>query len=48
MAMSQKFTTLLFDLKYFERGMGFKGRYIVKSGTESYDERWDYHGNRGG
>jgi len=47
-AMSQKFSTLKFKLKYYERGMEFKGEYIVCGGEVLKDIREPYHGSRGG
>jgi len=47
-AMSQKFPTLAFTLKYFERGCEFNGRYEVENGVVLDDRCADYFGNRGG
>jgi hypothetical protein len=48
MAMSEKFPTLKFKLKYYECGMGFKGEYIVCGGQVLKDESGKYSGRRGG
>jgi hypothetical protein len=48
MAMSEKFPTLKFKLKYYEMGMQFKGEYIVSGGQVLKDESGPYHGRRGG
>jgi len=47
-AMSKKFPTLKFKLKYYERGMQFKGTYIVEDGNVLEDTRSKYTGRRGG
>jgi len=47
-AMSKKFPTLRFTLKYYESGMAFKGVYIVKAGKVIKDLTGEYHGRRGG
>jgi hypothetical protein len=47
-AMSQKFPTLAFTLKYFERGCAFNGIYEVENGVVLDDRCADYFGNRGG
>lgn len=48
LAMSQKFPTLTFDMKYYECGMQFKGHYIVKGGEVLEDTDEKYTGRRGG
>lgn len=48
-AMSEKFPSLHFTLKYFERGMGFKGILIVQDGMVLENSSSNsYHGSRGG
>jgi hypothetical protein len=48
-AMAKKFPTLTFTVRYFERGMGFKGLYKVKGDEVLADEcSENYRGNRGG
>jgi hypothetical protein len=47
-AMSQKFPTLHFEMKYFEGGMQFKGHYIVQGGEILKNEEAKYTGRRGG
>jgi hypothetical protein len=47
-AMSKKFPTLTFKLKYYEGGMGFQGTYIVSGGVEKKNESKKYNGRRGG
>lgn len=48
-AMARKFPSLTFRVRYFERGMGFKGLYEVK-GTEVLRDEYStgYTGQRGG
>lgn len=48
LAMSNKFPSLKFKLKYFERGMQFKGTFVVKAGKVITDNQSKYTGNRGG
>ena len=47
-AMSDKFPSLKFKLKYYEMGMGFKGVYTVEGGTVLEDSDAKYNGHRGG
>lgn len=47
-AMSKKFPDLKFDMKYYERGMAFKGHYVVQNGEVLTNEESAYHGHRGG
>lgn len=47
-AMSKKFLDLKFDIKYFERGMGFQGHYTCYHGDTIINERYAYRGRRGG
>jgi hypothetical protein len=47
-AMGKKFPDLTFDLKYFERGMQFKGHYIVKGDEVVKNKESKYSGRRGG
>lgn len=43
------FPELTFDLRYFESGMGFNGRYACRDGgAVFYDEQAAYYGTRGG
>lgn len=48
MAMSNKFPALRFTLKYYERGCGFKGTFIVKGGKVLREDSSNYRGRRGG
>lgn len=47
-AMGQRFPTLTFTLKYFERGAGFQGVLKVKGDTVLDSSHDDYHGSLGG
>lgn len=47
-AMSQQFPLLHFELKYYERGMKFKGIFIVEAGNILKDIQEKYNGKRGG
>lgn len=49
MALSEKYPTSKFSLRFYECGMGFKGHYAVKGGRVLADA-WDnaYRGRRGG
>ncbi len=47
-AMSKKFPTLKFHLDYFERGMQFKGTFVVQDGFITKNVTSKYSGNRGG
>ena len=46
--MGEMFPLLKFELKYWERGMGFKGVLKIKNGEVVFDEEKDYAGMRGG
>jgi hypothetical protein len=46
--LSDKFPTLTFDLKYYERGGGFQGRFKIAHGEVTHNEQKEYSGNRGG
>jgi hypothetical protein len=46
--MSVMFPTLTFYLRYYEAGMGFKGKFVCKNGAILCDEDGDYKGSRGG
>jgi len=46
--MSEMFPNLLFTLKYWEGGVGFKGVFKVKGGEVLRDETTSYYGYRGG
>lgn len=48
LAMSQKFPDLTFDMKYYERGMGYKGQFTVQNGNITKDVQDKYAGKRGG
>lgn len=48
LAMSKKFKTLTFDMKYYECGMQYKGHYVVKNGEVIKDTDEKYTGSRGG
>lgn len=45
---SARFPELTFDLRYFERGQGFNGKFVCEKGAVEADECGDYFGNRGG
>jgi Ferredoxin-like domain in Api92-like protein len=47
-AMSEKFPTLRFDIKYFESGAAYKGQLVLEGGQTLKDERSAYNGRRGG
>ena len=47
-AMSKKYPKLKFDLRYFERGMGFNGIFRVQDGKVEMNEEGKYYGERGG
>ena len=47
-AMSEKFPTLHFKVKYFEGGMGYQGTYVVQGGNVLEDTESKYGGHRGG
>lgn len=49
MALSEKYPTSKFSLRFYECGEGFKGHYAVKGGVVQADA-WDksYRGRRGG
>jgi len=46
--MSKMFPELEFDLRYFESGAAFNGRYNCKAGEVIHDESGPYFGRRGG
>lgn len=48
LAASKRFPELVFVLKYFERGVGFNGRFHCEAGQVVSDESGDYFGDRGG
>lgn len=48
LSMSQLYTDLIFKLRYYERGCGFKGMFTVRGGAIMKDETFDYNGPRGG
>jgi hypothetical protein len=45
---SRMFPELTLELRYYERGMGFRGRYGCRGGRVVVDECGDYRGGRGG
>ena len=47
-AMSKQYPSLTFKLKYYERGMQFKGTYIIKNYIVLKHEQSNYTGSRGG
>jgi len=47
-AMSIKFPTIRFKLKYYERGMRFKGTFEVEAAEVIQEIEMPYRGNRGG
>ncbi len=46
--MSELFPLLEFELRYFERGVGFKGLYRCEAGEVTEDKGGAYSGDRGG
>jgi len=46
--MSRDFPDLLFVLRYWEGGVGFKGDYRCKGGEIIIDHEFEYRGGRGG
>jgi len=46
--MSRLFNNLRFELKYFEAGMEFQGKYVYEKGEVINSEHRDYSGDRGG
>jgi hypothetical protein len=47
LAMSRRYPTLEFDLRYFECGCGFNGMYLCQGGEVLVDRTADYFGTRG-
>ena len=47
-ALSELYPKTKFSLRYYECGMGFKGRYAVKGGKVIAEEHGEYRGRRGG
>ena len=47
-AMSKRFPSLHFRLKWFESGMAVKGIYVVQNGAVLEQSEAEYHGSRGG
>ena len=47
-SISEMFPKLLFDLRFWESGCGFKGRFVCKRGNVLHDITKDYKGCRGG
>lgn len=45
---SRRFPALAFDLRWYECGMGVRGRYRCRAGAVLCDRSWDYSGPRGG
>ncbi|MDE2020856.1 MAG: hypothetical protein KGJ13_11020 [Patescibacteria group bacterium] len=48
LAMSKEFPSLTFELRYFERGAGFKGELTAKGGEILHENQEHYSGPRGG
>ena len=48
MALSKQHPTCTFSLRYYERGMQFKGRLKVRAGAVLEDSTAEYRGKRGG
>lgn len=48
LAMSERFPSLKFVLRYFEGGVGFQGEILFEEGMEQEIWQGDYHGDRGG
>ena len=48
LAMSRKFPTLEFDLRYFDSDSRINGMYVCEGGQVQADETGDYFGYRGG
>lgn len=46
--MSRDFPELTFYLRYWERGLGFQGKYKCKAGEVLLDEETNYRGSKGG
>ena len=47
-ALASQFPDCKFKLAYYEAGMGFKGRLVLKGGEIQEDMQGKYRGNRGG
>lgn len=48
LSASRRFPDLVFDLRWYERGMGARGRYRCRNGAVLSDRSWEYSGPRGG
>lgn len=48
MKIAAKWPALKFDIRYYERGMGFKGRMVIKGDEVLTQEEGKYKGGRGG
>ena len=48
LALSRMFPENTFTLKFYERGMAYKGEYTVKSGNVLVSKQDKYYGRRGG
>lgn len=48
LSASRRFPALVFDLRWYERGMRVRGRYRCRDGAVLCDRSWDYSGPRGG
>ena len=46
--MGELYPNLMFDLRYYERGSGFKGRLLVENGEVVEETQESYSGGRGG
>jgi len=47
-ALSEKYPKNKFSLRYYEAGMGYKGRFAVKGGQVLENYQGEYRGRRGG
>lgn len=47
-AMSRRFPSLRFKVRYYEMGCQFQGHFVVKNGVIQTNERLEYNGERGG
>lgn len=48
LAMSEQFPTLKFEVRFYERGMGFQGHDVYEGGDCISTKEGDYDGRRGG
>ena len=47
-ALSEKYPKNKFSLRYYEAGLGYKGRFAVKGGQVLENYQGEYRGRRGG